>query len=64
MAKKGSTGGKATKKVNIELNDFLDEIRVTAYHIYEERIRNNIPGTDLEDWLKAEEIVKKKYNIK
>lgn len=37
------------------------EIAVTAYGIYLNRINNNVPGSALEDWVKAEEIVADKF---
>ncbi len=42
-----------------ELKDFYDEVARVAYDLYEKRGR--IHGHDMEDWLKAETIVKKKY---
>ncbi len=42
-----------------ELKDFYDEVARVAYDLYEKRGR--IHGYDLEDWLKAETIVKKRY---
>lgn len=37
------------------------EIAVMAYGLYLDRIKNNIPGTALEDWVKAEKIVGNKF---
>ena len=31
-----------------------DEITELAHRYWEERMRNHLPGTDLDDWLKAE----------
>ncbi len=45
-----------------ELKDFYDEVARVAYDLYEKRGR--IHGHDLEDWLKAETIVKKRYEQK
>jgi hypothetical protein len=42
-----------------ELRIFYDEVAREAYDLYEKRGR--IHGYDLEDWLKAEMIVKKRY---
>lgn len=42
-----------------ELKDFYDEVARVAYDLYEKRGR--IHGHDTADWLKAEMIVKKKY---
>ncbi len=42
-----------------ELKDFYDEVAKVAYDLYEKRGR--IHGDDLADWLKAETIVKKRY---
>ncbi len=42
-----------------ELKDFYDEVALVAYDLYEKR--GKIHGHDMEDWLKAEIIVKKKY---
>lgn len=56
-------GKKSVKRDNISLDQFLDEIKITAYSLYEERMRKGIQGNDFDDWLKAEEIIKKKYKI-
>lgn len=37
------------------------EIAVTAYGFYLDRIKNNIPGSALEDWVKAEKIIGDKF---
>ncbi len=42
-----------------ELKDFYDEVAKVAYDLYEKRGR--IHGHDMADWLKAEMIVKKRY---
>ncbi|UYV13215.1 MAG: DUF2934 domain-containing protein [Phycisphaera sp.] len=31
-----------------------DHIRARAYFIYEDRVRQNIPGDEVGDWLRAE----------
>ncbi len=41
------------------LKDFYIEVAKVAYELYEKRGR--IHGYDLEDWLKAETIVMKRY---
>jgi len=50
-------------KSDVNLNQFLDEIKSTAYEIYQERINKNASGDEMQDWLKAETKIKKKYNI-
>ncbi len=42
-----------------ELKDFYNEVARVAYDLYEKRGR--IHGHDLEDWLKAETMVKNRY---
>jgi hypothetical protein len=42
-----------------ELKDFYDEVARVAYDLYEKGGR--IHGHDMADWLKAEMIVKKRY---
>lgn len=42
-----------------ELKNFYDEVAKVAYDLYEKR--GNIHGQDMEDWFKAEMIVKKRY---
>lgn len=42
-----------------ELRNFYDEVAKVAYDLYEKRGR--IHGQDMEDWFKAEMIVKKRY---
>ncbi len=41
------------------LKDFYIEVAKVAYELYEKRGR--IHGSDLEDWLRAEAIVMKRY---
>lgn len=53
---------KETKK-EIDLNQFLNEVEKRAYEIYENRIKNNIAGSDFTDWLQAEKEIKGKYQI-
>jgi len=50
-------------KTDVNLNKFLDEIKSTAYDIYQERMKNHASGDEMQDWLKAEIKIKKKYNI-
>ena len=42
-----------------EHRNFYDEVAKVAYDLYEKRGR--IHGQDMEDWFKAEMIVKKRY---
>jgi len=51
---------KATSQ--IELQNFLDEVRKRAYEIFLQR--GAAYGNDLDDWLKAEKEIKQKYGIK
>jgi hypothetical protein len=44
--------------------EFLDEVKERAHEIYLERTENGISGDTMNDWLKAEKEMKKKYNIK
>jgi hypothetical protein len=55
----GKTG--RVRKSAIDLKTFLDEIRKRAYQIFQER--GWVHGSDLDDWLKAEKEIKKKYGI-
>ena len=43
-----------------ELKDFYDEVAKVAYELYGKRGR--IHGQDMEDWFKAEMIVRKRYD--
>ena len=49
------------KKPNMK--NYLKEIEVKAYQIYQERKKNNIPGDQFTDWVQAENEIKAKYNI-
>jgi len=49
------------KKPNME--NYLKEIEVKAYEIYQERKKNNIPGDQFTDWVQAETEIKAKYNV-
>lgn len=42
-----------------ELENFYDEVAKVAYDLFEKRGQTH--GYDMEDWLKAEMIVKKRY---
>ncbi len=42
-----------------ELKNFYDAVAKVAYDLYEKRRR--VHGQDMEDWFKAEMIVKKRY---
>ena len=42
-----------------ELRKFYEEVAKVAYELYEKRGR--VHGQDMEDWFKAEMIVKKRY---
>ena len=61
--KKAATPKKPARK-KVELGEFLEEIRVRAHEIFEERARNGVGGDDLSDWLQAEAEIKKKHKIK
>lgn len=72
MAKKasaaGSSAGTGTKKRStkksskkIDINKFFDEIEKRAYEIFEERMKNKVPGDDMSDWIQAENEVREKY---
>lgn len=54
---------KATEKKAVDLQQFLGEIEKLAYESYLERKNDNIPGSELTDWLKAEDQIKKKYKL-
>jgi hypothetical protein len=45
-----------------ELKDFYDAVSKVAYDLFE--IRGKVHGHDMADWLKAEMIVKKRYEGK
>ena len=42
-----------------ELENFYDKVAKVAYELYEKRRR--VHGQDMEDWFKAEMIVRKRY---
>jgi hypothetical protein len=60
--KKAVAGKTAKKKPQINLQDFLEEVRKGAYDLFLQR--GSTHGNDLEDWLKAEKKIKRKYGIK
>jgi Protein of unknown function (DUF2934) len=45
-----------------QLDNFYDEVSKVAYDLFEKR--GKVHGHDMEDWLKSEIIVKKRYIIK
>lgn len=57
------TKKRSTKKTGkkIDINEFFDEIEKRAYEIFEERMKTNIPGDDMSDWIQAENEVREKY---
>lgn len=56
---------KTTKKIKperkITADEFIARVRMKAYELYEKR--GYAQGKDLDDWLKAELIVKKELGI-
>ncbi len=40
-----------------EMFRFSDEIQLQAYYNYLKRVRNNAPGSEVSDWLEAEEAI-------
>ena len=61
-ARKAAPGKPAKKKPQINLQDYLEEVRKGAYDLFLQR--GSTHGNDLEDWLKAEKKIKQKYGIK
>ena len=55
----------ATKgnKSETDYNQIIDEVRQRAYHLYEERMKNNGSGDEVLDWLQAEKEIKSKYKM-
>lgn len=53
MAAKSSPAKKETKSVE-------EQTREVAHKIYEERVKRHEDGNPVSDWVKAEELVKKK----
>lgn len=49
------SGTKKNKtEATFEFSRFQDEIRIQAYYNYLKRVKNNIPGDQIGDWLEAE----------
>ncbi|HBE40890.1 MAG TPA: hypothetical protein DDW27_06730 [Bacteroidales bacterium] len=56
---KKTTAAKAVKKaVKKAVSPREDEIRAKAEELYRERIAKNLPGTQENDWLRAEKILR------
>ena len=49
--------GIRSKKVEPNGNGRAERIQLRAYEIYQERIRKNILGDEISDWIKAEQEV-------
>lgn len=62
VAGKAVPGKPGKKAPQINLQDFLEEVRKGAYELFLRR--GSTHGNDLEDWLKAEKKIKQKYGIK
>jgi hypothetical protein len=60
VRKKTAKAPKAGPKMTAD--EFIARVRMKAYEIYEKR--GYAHGNDLEDWLNAEQIVKKELGIK
>jgi hypothetical protein len=45
---------KKKTEVSIYFSLFQEEIQLEAYYHYLKRIKNNIPGNEMTDWLEAE----------
>ena len=58
--KKTANATKVEKKISAD--EFIARVRMKAYELYEKR--GYAHGDDLDDWLKAEHIVKKELGIK
>jgi hypothetical protein len=61
-ARKAVPGKPGKKAPQINLQDFLEEVKKGAYDLFLQR--GSTHGNDLEDWLKAEKKIKQKYGIK
>lgn len=46
------------------LEEFLEEVRVRAHELYEERTAKGVSGDSMSDWLQAEKELRKVYNIR
>lgn len=55
---------KNSKKIKPEavfdVSRFQEEIKLQAYYNYLKRAKNNFPGTEMDDWLEAEQSVMSK----
>lgn len=60
VRKKTVKAPKLERKISVD--EFIARVRMKAYELYEKRGYSH--GDDLEDWLKAEQIVKKELGIK
>ncbi|HOT45875.1 MAG TPA: hypothetical protein PLC28_13390 [Spirochaetota bacterium] len=47
-------GKKKKQDATFDFSGFQDEIRVRAFYNYQERVKNNLPGNEMTDWLEAE----------
>ena len=60
-SEKIAPGDSKTKKKKVDavpdMFRFSDEIQLQAYYNYLKRVRNNMPGSEVSDWLEAEEAV-------
>jgi hypothetical protein len=53
--------GKKKKQVSeFDFSGLQDEIRVQAYYNYLKRIKSNMPGNEMADWLEAEKSIASK----
>ena len=50
-------GKKKKQEASFDFSGFQDEIRVQAYYNYLKRMKNNMPGSEMNDWLEAEKSV-------
>lgn len=55
-----SSMSNTSKKVNH--SEFIQQVKQRAYFIYNERVKQNLPGDELHDWLKAETEVKNNFS--
>lgn len=73
LSKKTSTESTSTKigavknkkrkeSASFDFSGFQDEIRVQAYYNYLKRVKNNIPGSEVSDWVDAEKSVRSKMS--
>lgn len=44
------------------LNFLRSRIAQKAYDLYQERVQNNHPGNEVEDWLTAEKLILSEFN--